>query len=170
VDRKLVTTGNPETGHRELATGNWQPGPGTRTFKLSKVVANLISCFYIYNLIKLVVVMKRLRTVNGVKYIQYLNRSDFEDKVQEAVTEHRATLIGRLLNGLNEYVEYKFNLRVAPEQAEKIKEKLMTLKHQAVAIEDCTPIVEQLLKKDICVLSSSDYYKQIDERIKYGLD
>jgi hypothetical protein len=114
--------------------------------------------------------MKRLRTVNGVKYIQYVTRPDLEDKVQEAVTEHRATLIGRLLNGLAEYVQYRFNHRVDEAQAEKIREKLLTLKHQAVAIEDCTPIVEQLLKKDICVLSSSEYYKEIDERIRFGLD
>jgi hypothetical protein len=114
--------------------------------------------------------MKRLRTVNGVKYIQFFNRHDFEDKVQEAVTEHRAALITRLLNGLNEYIEYKFNQRVHPEQAEKIRETLVTLKHQAVSIEECEPIIEELLKNDLCVLSSSPYYGEIDERIRTGLD
>ncbi|HYC84087.1 MAG TPA: hypothetical protein VEB86_02650 [Chryseosolibacter sp.] len=114
--------------------------------------------------------MKRLRTVNGVRYIQYVNRQDLEDKVQEAVTQHRATLITRLLNGLNEYVEYKFNQRVDETRAERIREKLMTLKHQAVSIDDCSPIIEQLLKKDICVLTTSGYYIEIDERIRYSLE
>ena len=113
--------------------------------------------------------MKRLRTVNGVKHLQFLNRRDFEDKVQEAVTQHRATLISRLMNGLNDYLEYKFKIRVDEETAENIKEKLMTLKHQAVPIEECQPIVDELLQKDTCVLTSSSYYETIDERIRYGL-
>lgn len=113
--------------------------------------------------------MKRLRTVNGVKYIQFYNRNDFEDKIQNAVTEHRATLITRLLNGLNEYVEYKFHKRVDAERAEKIKERLTSLKHQAVSMEACEPIITQLLKCDLYVLSSTPYYEEIDERIKYGL-
>jgi DNA phosphorothioation-dependent restriction protein DptG len=113
--------------------------------------------------------MKRLRTVNGVKHIQFFNRRDFEDKVQEAVTQHRATLIARLLGGLNEYMEYRFRMRVNEETAENIREKLMTLKHQAVPIEECQPVVDELLQKDLCVLSSAAHYETIDERIRYGL-
>jgi hypothetical protein len=114
--------------------------------------------------------MKRIRTVNGVKYLQFYNHTDFQDKVQEAVTEHRATLINRLLNGLSEYVDYKFNQRVDTQTAEKIKERLVTLKHQAVSIEDCEPIVAELLKSDLYVLSSLPYYEEIDERIRFGLE
>jgi hypothetical protein len=113
--------------------------------------------------------MKRLRTVNGVKHLQFFNRRDFEDKVQEAITQHRATLIARLLNGLNEYLEYKFQIRVDEETAENIKEKLLTLKHQAVPIDECQPVIEELLTKDMYVLSSAHYYETIDERIRYGL-
>jgi hypothetical protein len=113
--------------------------------------------------------MKRLRTVNGVKQIQFFNRQDFEDKVQEAVTQHRATLINRLLSGLNDYMEYKFHMRVDEQTADQIKERLLTLKHQAVPIEECQSIVDELLKNDNCVLSSSNHYETIDERIRYGL-
>jgi hypothetical protein len=113
--------------------------------------------------------MKRLRTVNGVKHIEFFNRRDFEDKVQEAVTQHRATLITRLLNGLNEYLDYKFHLRVDTETAENIKEKLLSLKQQAVPIEECEDVVNELLQKDVFVLTCSSYYEEIDERIRYGL-
>lgn len=114
--------------------------------------------------------MKRLRTVNGVRYIQYVNRQDFEDKVQEAVTQHRATLITRLLAGLNEYLEYRFQKRVGKTDQEVIRENLMTLKHQAVPMENCEPVIEGLLKKDVYILGSSTYYNEIDERIRHTFD
>ena len=110
--------------------------------------------------------MKRLRTVNGVKYIQYRNRSEFEDKVQEAMTEHRKTLITRLMNGLNDYIDYRFHQRIDEKKADKIKDSLLTLRNQAVPLEDCEPIVEELMKKDLKVLSSSEFYNEIDGRIE----
>ena len=113
--------------------------------------------------------MKRIKTVNGVKYIQFYNRADFQDRVQEAVTQHRATLINRLLGGLNEYVDYKFNEKVDHDRAEKIKERLLSLRNQAVSIDECEPVVTQLMKTDLYILSTLPYYAEIDESIKGGL-
>ena len=70
------------------------------------------------------------------------------------------------MNGLNEYIDYRFHQRVDEKRADKIKDSLLTLKNQAVPLEDCEPIVEELIRKDLKVLSSSEFYTEIDGRIE----
>lgn len=113
--------------------------------------------------------MKRLKTANGFKFINTDKRTEIEDQVQVLVTQHRAKLIDGILGGLPQYVDFRFHVKIDSVQQEKLKELLLTLKQYAVSIDDCEPIVEELIKKETAVVKTQEFYYEIDQKIKYQL-
>jgi hypothetical protein len=113
--------------------------------------------------------MKRIKTVNGFKFINSTKREEVEDQVQAIVTQHRAALINGILGGLPQYVDFKFHIKLDAVQRARLTERLMDLKRNAVSIEDCEPFVEDLLKKEEAIVPSSPFYMEIDRDIQHQL-
>jgi hypothetical protein len=113
--------------------------------------------------------MKRLRTVNGFKYIATNKRKEIEDQVQALVTMHKARLIENVLIGIPQYVDYKFHQKINSVQKEELTRTLKQLQKEAVSIDDCEPLVEELMQKEEAVVESTPFYYEIDQKIKHQL-
>ncbi|MFZ6013667.1 MAG: hypothetical protein ACOYXT_25230 [Bacteroidota bacterium] len=113
--------------------------------------------------------MKKIRTVNGVKQLNYYNDNELLQRIRETLTDHRATLINMLLGGLHDYVDYKFHQKIDKTQADRITERLLSLKNSPVVLDGHEAVIEQLMKTDFAMLNNATFYEEIDTSIQYSL-
>ena len=109
--------------------------------------------------------MKRIRTVNGIIPVDVVGESFILERAKEILSDHRATLIKRLFSGLEDYILYKFNTKPSAAQLEKIKEVLTQYRDSNVDLDDHPAVREDVLKKDFTIVTSKNFYEEIDSNI-----
>src|SRR5688572_21418074 len=95
--------------------------------------------------------MRRIKTVNGFKLISSRKKEEIEDQVQDYVSKHRATLISSIVNGLPQYIDYKFHRKLNSTQRNQLVDTLNSMSKLAVPIDDCEELVKQLMRSDNAV-------------------
>ena len=113
--------------------------------------------------------MKRIRTVNGVIPIEELGEQFILEKTREIVTEHRATLIKRLLTGLEDYILYKFQRKPTVRQLEEIRDRMLILKSSNVNMDDHRQITSDVTSKELTIVTNANFYSEIDQGIQWYL-
>lgn len=113
--------------------------------------------------------MKRIKTVNGVISIEELGSQYILERTREIITDHRATLIRRLLTGLEDYIFYKFQQKPTPHQLGEIRDRMLYLKSVNISLDDHKQIASDVLEKELTVVTNAFFYTEIDEGIKWYL-
>jgi hypothetical protein len=87
-------------------------------------------------------------------------------QVREVLTQHRDTLINRLLSDLPTYVDYKFKSRPSVHALDSIKEKLLGVTRTNVDLDKFESVVKQVRKKGTARLTNEVFFSEIDDIIR----
>src|SRR5215510_12016285 len=92
--------------------------------------------------------LRNIRIATGVKRIEIESENLALFQIREILTEHRRSLIDRIIGDTSVYLNYKFSTPPKKEQVEKIKEKLYSLKQSNVDMSTYREIVDEILKTE----------------------
>lgn len=99
----------------------------------------------------------------GTKAVPDIN---FDDDLRRILREHRAVILSRLLGELPAYIDYKFQSKLERGALEELRARLVSLKESYVSL-DCYHAIHHMVStRQVAVLSSEEFYKEIDEMIK----
>lgn len=107
--------------------------------------------------------IRTIKTSTGVKRIEDQNQNAALLKLREILSEERKVLINRLESDLNAYVQYRFSKKANPNQLEKIRTKLNSLKTSNVDLDNYGVIVADFFRQENTHISTEFFYKDIDE-------
>jgi hypothetical protein len=94
-----------------------------------------------------------------------LPETNFEDHLRKILREHRTVIISRLLNELPAYIDYKFQSKIARPAIEELRARLTSLKEGYVSLDCYQAIYQMVSTRQLTVLSSEEFYREIDEMI-----
>lgn len=99
----------------------------------------------------------------GTKAVPDMN---FDDDLRRILREHRAVILSRLLTELPAYIDYKFQNKLERSQLEELRARLASLKDSYVSLDSYRAIHQMVSTRQVTVISSEEFYKEIDEMIK----
>jgi hypothetical protein len=114
--------------------------------------------------------MKTVKTASGVKKIEECAAPVALLKIREILTDHRNTLINRLILDIPAYIGYRFNAKPSKEQLQSITEKLYSLKHSPIDPDKYDSLIQTILSNNSTHLSGEIFYKEIDTLIHWELN
>ena len=109
--------------------------------------------------------MKSIRTTSGVKRIEDSDPATTALKLREILSDHRASLISRLLTDLTLYVNYRFSRKPDARELQTIKERLYTIKNSPLDLSRYDVILDHVLKNEMTYVSTRLFFIEIDEII-----
>lgn len=98
----------------------------------------------------------------GTKSIPDMN---FEEELRKILREQRTVILTRMLAELPTYIDYKFHVKPTHYVMEKIRERLTALKESFVSLTSYPATCEMVGSRQLIVLSSDEFYKEIDGEI-----
>src|ERR1700748_1037395 len=98
--------------------------------------------------------MKTIRTHQGIRRLDELDSNVFLFQLRELLTDYRAALIGRLIEDLSTYIDYKFHLKLANHQLPEIKIKLYSLKISTIDLSKYHRIVKDIMAHEFTYLDT----------------
>lgn len=110
--------------------------------------------------------MKRLKTAMGMKRI---DDNSISVGLHAILKEHRSVLINKLITGLSNYIDYKFNTKINAQQLKNIINRLEELKASRIDHSTYATIVEDVEQNDFTYLDNKIFYNEIDWTIKSNL-
>jgi hypothetical protein len=116
--------------------------------------------------------MRTVKTASGIKKIEDCAEPVALMKIREILTDHRNTLINRLILDLPTYVSYRFNAKLDREQQQVITDKLYAMKHYPIDLDKYDSITQSILTNAITHLNTELFYREIDavigSELKHG--
>jgi hypothetical protein len=115
--------------------------------------------------------MRTVKTFNGIRKIEDWDMNLVPLQVREILQEERKSLIERLFSdkGLEEYIQHRFNVKVAPQKALQIKSKLIELQHSGINLERYRSAFQTVLEKENSHIDSAIFFAEIDQHIQLCL-
>lgn len=113
--------------------------------------------------------MKTIKTPQGVRKLDELDNQVFMFQLRELLTDYRASLIGRLIENLTTYVDYKFHVKPSTKQLPELKVKLYSLKISHVDLAKYDAMVKYIMANETSHLFSEPFYREIDDYISWYL-
>ena len=95
--------------------------------------------------------MKSVRIASSIKYIEQADHNVTLFRIQEILSEHRSTLVMRILSDLPSYLQFKFYAKVDKGVQDMLKDKLFELSNSKVNLDRYDDIVQDI--------KSSSYYR-----------
>ena len=109
--------------------------------------------------------MKFIRTTGGVKRIEDSDPATIALKLREILTDHRASLISRLLSDLALYIDYRFSCKPDARGLQNIKERLYTVRNSPLDLGRYDMVLNEVLGNQMTYVIASPFYLEIDEII-----
>ena len=106
--------------------------------------------------------MKTVRIATTVKYVEEADNHVTLFRIQEILTEHRATLIMGILSDLPTYLQFKFATKVEKESQAHLRDKLFELANSKVNLDRYYTIVQQIRKNSSYKVPSKEFFQEID--------
>lgn len=106
--------------------------------------------------------MKSVRIASTVKHIEEADQTITLFRIQEILSEHRATLIMRILSDLPTYLQFKFYTKVDKETQGMLRDKLFELSNSKVNLDRYHEIVEEIKRNSSYRVGSQEFFKEID--------
>ena len=114
--------------------------------------------------------MKTVKTANGFKKIEDWNLDLVPIQLRTILQEHRATLIDKILTGgLETYIDYKFNTKVAVNKIQALKINLENLRNSGIDVTKYALVFDTVLKNEFTSLDNSIFYGEIDFNIRSNM-
>jgi hypothetical protein len=114
-------------------------------------------------ILKILVMIRTIRTSTGVKRIEDHNHNAALLKLREILSEERKFLINRIESDLNAYIQYRFSRKTNASQLERIRGKLNSLKTSNVDLDNYAVIVSNFFRQENTHISAEPFYRDIDE-------
>ena len=106
--------------------------------------------------------MKSVRIASSIKYIEQADDNVTLFRIQEILSEHRATLIMRILGDLPTYLQFKFFAKVDKAVQEMLKDKLFELSNSKVNLDRYDEIVQDIKSNSSYRVPSQQFFEEID--------
>lgn len=89
----------------------------------------------------------------------------FDEELRKILREQRTVILTRMLSELTTYIDYKFQIKPTHYVMDKIRERLTALKESFVSLTSYQATYEMVRTRQLIVLSSDEFYKEIDGEI-----
>ncbi|HEY0656008.1 MAG TPA: hypothetical protein VGD65_22890 [Chryseosolibacter sp.] len=109
--------------------------------------------------------MRSIRIASTVKHIDGSDERVTLFRIQEILSEHRSTLIMRILSDLPTYLQFKFSSKVEKEQLGMLRDRLFELSNSKVNLDRYLDIVHEIEKNSNYRVPSQEFFKEIDTLI-----
>jgi hypothetical protein len=106
--------------------------------------------------------MKSVRIANSVKYIEQADINVTLFRIQEILSEHRSTLIMRVLSDLPTYLQFKFYAKVDKGVHGILRDKLSELANTKVNLDRYDDIVQDIKRSSSYRVPSHQFFDEID--------
>lgn len=106
--------------------------------------------------------MKSVRIASTVKHIEGSDSRITLFRIQEILSEHRSTLIMRILSDLPTYLQFKFSAKVDKALQEILRDKLFELSNSKVNLDRYAEIVNEIEKNSNYHVPSQEFFREID--------
>src|SRR5688572_33329693 len=106
--------------------------------------------------------MKSIRIASTVKHIEESDQNVTLFRIQEILSEHRSTLIMRVLSDLPTYLQFKFYAKVDKGVHEILKDKLFELSNSKVNLDRYDDIVQDIKSSNSYRVPSHQFFEEID--------
>lgn len=106
--------------------------------------------------------MKSVRIASTVKRIEEADYDITLFRIQEILSEHRSTLIMRILTDLPTYLQFKFYTKVDKDVQGILKDKLFELSNSKINLDRYDEIVQEIRKNSSYKVPSQEFFKEID--------
>src|SRR5687768_1599495 len=106
--------------------------------------------------------MKSVRIASTVKHIEEGDERVTLFRIQEILSEHRSTLIMRILSDLPTYLQFKFYTKVDKEMQGILRDKLCGLSNSKVNLDRYDGIVQEIKNNRNYRVPSQEFFKEID--------
>jgi hypothetical protein len=123
---------------------------------------------FVYKLTLLV--MKSVRIASTVKHIEEADQNVTLFRIQEILSEHRSTLIMRILSDLPTYLQFKFYTKVGKDQQGMIRDKLFELSNSKINLDRYNEIVNEIKNNVNYRVPSQEFFREIDSLLDAELN
>jgi hypothetical protein len=106
--------------------------------------------------------MKSIRIASSVKYIEQADPNVTLFRIQEILSEHRSTLIMRVLGDLPTYLQFKFYANVDKGVHGILRDKLSELANAKVNLDHYDDIVQDIKTSSSYRVPSHQFFQEID--------
>jgi len=106
--------------------------------------------------------MKSVRIASSIKYIEQADPHVTLFRIQEILSEHRSTLIMRILGDLPTYLQFKFYPKVDKGLQDILKDKLFELSNSKVNLDRYDDIVQGIKSSSSYRVPSHQFFEEID--------
>lgn len=106
--------------------------------------------------------MKTVIIAKSVRHIEEADSNVTLFRIQEILSEHRATLILGILSDLPSYLQFKFYTKVDKDQQSLLKEKLFELSKSKVNLDRYHEIVQEIKQNIKYKVPAADFFQEID--------
>jgi len=113
--------------------------------------------------------IRNIRIATGIKRIELSNENMAVLQIGDVLKQHRDTLITSLLSDLVTYIRYQFQTQPGREQLEKIRQKLVGLRHATLSVARYSALISQVLENETTYVPSEPFYQEINEMISEEL-
>lgn len=114
--------------------------------------------------------MKSVRIASTVKHIEEADHNVTLFRIQEILSEHRSTLIMRILSDLPTYLQFKFYSKVDKDQLGLIRDKLFQLSNSKINLDRYNEIVQEIKNNINYRVPSQEFFKEIDSLLDAELN
>jgi len=114
--------------------------------------------------------MRSIRIVSSVKHVEEFDQNITLFRIQEILSEHRSTLIMRVLSDLPTYLSFKFYAKVDKEHQALLKDKLFELANAKVNLDRYAEIVADIKNYESYKVPSLPFFIEIDALIDSHLN
>jgi hypothetical protein len=114
--------------------------------------------------------MKAVRIATTVKHIEDSDPNVTMFRVQEILSEHRSSLIMRILNDLPTYLQFKFYTKVEKDKQNVLRDKLFQLSNSKVNLDRYNEIVQEIRANANYRVPSQKFFQEIDSLLDSELN
>jgi hypothetical protein len=114
--------------------------------------------------------MKSVRIANSVKYIEQADHNVTLFRIQEVLSEHRSTLIMRILSDLPTYLKFKSYAKVGKGVQDILKDKLFELSNSKINLDRYDDIVQGIKSSNSYRVPSHQFFEEIDALLEAELN
>jgi len=114
--------------------------------------------------------MKSVRIASTVKHIEEADHNVTLFRIQEILSEHRSTLIMRILSDLPTYLQFKFYTKVDKDVQGILRDKLFELSNSRVNLDRYAGIVKEIKSNSSYRVPSQDFFQEIDTLLDTALN
>jgi hypothetical protein len=114
--------------------------------------------------------MKAVRIATTTKHIEEADENVTLFRIQEVLSEHRSTLIMRILGDLPTYLQFKFDKKINVEIQNGLRDKLFELSNSRVSLDRYAEIVTEIKKNSNYRVPSQEFFREIDTLLDQALN